>query len=130
MSKSFWASSPSFSASAKPSHTAIIEIPRIMLLQIFAAWPAPTEPAWTMVLPIFSRIGRARAKASASPPTMKVSVPAAAPPTPPDTGASTKAKPFSAATFATERAVSTWMVELSMKRAPGAAWTKAPSAPQ
>ena len=55
MSNSFWASSPSFSASTKASDTAIIEMPRIMLLQIFAAWPVPAPPAWTMVLPIASQ---------------------------------------------------------------------------
>jgi hypothetical protein len=55
MSKSFCASRPSFSASTKASEVAIIEMPRIMLLQIFAAWPLPGPPAWTMVLPMASR---------------------------------------------------------------------------
>src|ERR1700687_3440711 len=57
MSKSFCLSRPSFSASTKASETAIIEMPRIMLLQIFAACPAPAPPACTIVFPIFSRIG-------------------------------------------------------------------------
>ena len=67
---------------------AIIDTPRIMLLQILAACPAPAPPQWTIRLPILLRIGSPAAKASAVPPTMKVSVPAAAPPVPPDTGAS------------------------------------------
>ena len=46
-----------------------------MLLQIFAAWPAPGPPAWKMFLPIACRIGRPRANAASVPPTMKVSVP-------------------------------------------------------
>src|SRR5262249_48857689 len=83
MSNSFCLSSPSFSASTKASDTAIIETPRIMLLQIFAACPLPAPPACTMVLPIFSRIESARSNARSGPPTMKLSVPAAAPPTPP-----------------------------------------------
>ena len=41
MSNSFCASRPSFSASRNASDTTIIEAPRIMLLQIFAAWPLP-----------------------------------------------------------------------------------------
>src|SRR5882757_9082363 len=106
MSNSFCASRPSFSASRKASDTTIIDAPRIMLLQIFAAWPLPAPPACTMVLPIFSRTGRARAKASSPPPTMNVNVPAWAPPTPPDTGASSMASPvLSAAAAATARAV-------------------------
>src|SRR3982075_4334865 len=60
MSKSFCASRPSFSASRKASQTTIIDAPRIMLLQIFAAWPLPAPPACTIVLPIFSSTGRAR----------------------------------------------------------------------
>ena len=46
--------------------------PKIMLLQIFAAWPAPLAPAWITALPMALRIGSARAKASSLPPTMKV----------------------------------------------------------
>ena len=120
MSNSFCASRPSFSASTNASDTAIIDTPRIMLLQIFAAWPLPGPPACTMVLPIVSRIGLARAKAASLPPTMKVSVPACAPPTPPDTGASSMARPFGSAAAATARAVSTSMVEQSISSVPGA----------
>ena len=70
--------------------------PRIMLLQILAACPAPAPPQWTMRLPMFSRIGFARANASSEPPHMKVSVPPVAPPTPPETGASRVSTPAAA----------------------------------
>ena len=49
---------------------------------------------------------------------MKVSVPAVAPPTPPDTGASTISKPAFLAAAATWRALSTSMVEQSISSAP------------
>src|SRR3546814_10090541 len=67
---------------------AIIVAPSSMLLQIFAACPAPSAPAWITALPICDRIGCALAKAASSPPTMKVSVPALAAAIPPDTGRS------------------------------------------
>lgn len=59
-----------------------------MLLQIFAAWPAPAPPQCTAFLPITESSGSARANAASSPPAMKVRVPASAPTTPPETGAS------------------------------------------
>ena len=65
----------------------------IMLLQIFAACPAPGPPACTMFFPIACSTGSPRANAASLPPTMKVSVAAAAPPTPPDTGASSISNP-------------------------------------
>src|SRR4051812_45563907 len=64
-------------------------------------------------------MGSARANASALPPTMKVSVPAFAPPTPPDTGASSAGQPRSWARACALRALSTSMVEQSMASAPG-----------
>ena len=64
-----------------------------MLLQILAACPAPASPQWTTRLPIWARIGSARANALAAPPAMKVRVAAFAPPTPPETGASSDASP-------------------------------------
>ena len=99
-----------------------------MLLQILAAWPLPDGPVWTMVAPICSRIGRARATAPASPPTMKVSVAFSAPATPPDTGASTISRPRSAAACQTARAVSTSIVEqsISSARRPPRAITPSP----
>src|ERR1700674_447922 len=66
-----------------------MEMPRIILLQIFAACPAPAPPQCTIFLPIFSSTGFAAANAFSSPPHMKVSDAPLAPPVPPDTGAST-----------------------------------------
>ena len=59
---------------------------------------------------------------------MKVSVPAAAPVVPPETGASSIARPRPAAASASSRLVGTSMVELSMSSVPVAAWAKTPSA--
>ncbi len=67
-----------------------MEMPRIMLLQILAACPAPAPPQCTIFLPMFSSTGLAAANALSSPPHMKVSVAPLAPPVPPDTGASTE----------------------------------------
>ncbi len=53
---------------------------------------------------------------------MKARVPASAPTVPPETGASAKRKPASAAMAATVRALSTAMVEQSSSRAPDLAW--------
>ena len=55
----------------------------------FAIWPAPTSPTWVVLAPITSKQGMARAIASCEPPAMIESVPASAPISPPDTGAST-----------------------------------------
>ena len=67
---------------------AIIVIPKIILLHIFAACPEPKSPACTTFLPISFKIGNAKLKLSSFPPTIKVKVPLSAPTTPPDTGAS------------------------------------------
>ena len=85
------------SASAKASQVAIMVTPRIMLLQIFAACPAPAPPQCTAFLPIAWKSGSTFAKASAEPPAMKVSEPASAPATPPETGASTAISPAASA---------------------------------
>ena len=55
-----------FRPARTPRRRAIIEMPRIMLLQIFAAWPAPASPQWTMRPAIGLRMGSALAKASAA----------------------------------------------------------------
>ena len=101
-----------------------------MLLQIFAAWPLPGPPACTMVLPMASRIDERASKARALPPTMKVSVPACAPPTPPETGASIISMSFASAAADTVRAVSTSMVEQSISSVPGLAVAITPSGPR
>ncbi len=96
-------------------------MPRIMLLQIFAACPAPAGPQSTAREPITSSSGRIASKASAGPPAMKVSVPAAAPTVPPETGASIAARPAAAASAATARALSTSTVEQSTRTVPAPA---------
>ena len=83
-----------------------------------------------MVLPISCRIESARSNARSLPPTMKVSVPAVAPPTPPDTGASSIIRPFASAAAATARAVSTSMVEQSISRVPALAFSMMPPGPR
>ena len=57
---------------------------------------------------------------------MKVSVPAAAPPVPPDTGASSDIIPAAAAAVCACRALSTSMVEQSMNSVPGGAAASRP----
>src|SRR5882757_10158860 len=91
-----------------------MEIPRIMLLQILAACPAPAPPQCTIFLPMFSSTGLAAANALSSPPHMKVKVAPLAPPVPPETGASTDAVPCFAASACACLALSTSMVEQSM----------------
>ncbi|OIQ69670.1 hypothetical protein GALL_487280 [mine drainage metagenome] len=92
--------------------------PRIMLLQILADCPAPAAPQCTAFCPITSNRGATVAKASSEPPTMKVSVPAVAPPVPPETGASSAPRPAACARSATARAESTSTVEQSHSTAP------------
>src|SRR3954453_12009388 len=92
--------------------------PRIMLLQIFAAWPAPSAPAWITALAIGSRIGLARSNCSLVPPTIRARVPAAAAAMPPETGASTKSYPFAFMASPTSRAEATSIVEQSISSAP------------
>ena len=62
--------------------------------------------------------GSALANASGVPPAMKVSVPAAAPAVPPDTGASIDSRPCLAAIACAWRAESTSIVEQSMSSEP------------
>src|SRR4051794_5861732 len=100
MPASTFTSMPSASPSDMASATPAIVTPSTRLLQIFATWPVPVSPQCTMFLPIADNTGLTCSYALALPPTMKVSVPAAAPPVPPDTGASTKGLPCSAASSA------------------------------
>ena len=60
---------------------------------------------------------------------MKVSVPAVAPPTPPDMGLSTIICPAASAALATARADSTSIVEQSMKTVPFGAAARIPPSP-
>jgi len=71
-----------------------------------------------MFLPIFCSTGFALSNAATDPPTMNVSVPASAPPTPPDTGASTVSRPASLACLARVRDTVGSMVEQSISSEP------------
>mmetsp|Transcript_27913 Transcript_27913/g.90058 ORF Transcript_27913/g.90058 Transcript_27913/m.90058 type:complete len:214 (-) Transcript_27913:279-920(-) len=123
-------SAPSLPPRFMASETAAMLMPRMRLLQSLATSPVPTSPQWKMFLPMCSRRGLARAKFSSLPPTMNVSVPACAPPTPPDTGASTKLVFLSAATEATLRDTAGSMVEQSINSVPGCAVDRTPSSPR
>ncbi len=120
-SNSAWLVNPSFSPNTNASLTATMEMPRIMLLQSFAACPLPPGPQWTTLRPMTSRNGVAAATSASGPPTMKVSVPAVAPPTPPDTGASTARCPAPVAISAAARASATSMVDESTNSVSGSA---------
>lgn len=89
------------------------------LLTALAACPAPTGPA-TTTRPSGASTGRTASTCSGSPPAMIVSVPAVAPGTPPDTGASTRWTPRAASRAASARVrsgsdelMSTMMVPLA-----------------
>ena len=90
---------------------AVAAIPSLLII-------SPAPPACTIVCPMASRTGLARSNASASPPTMNVSVPPAAAATPPETGASTIAKPATAALADASLASSTALVKQSINPAP------------
>ncbi len=92
-----------------------------MLLQIFAAWPEPSCPAWMTAFAIGSRNGFARSNCSLVPPTIRARVPAAAAAIPPETGASTKSKPLAFIASPTSRALATSIVEQSIRSAPALA---------
>jgi 3-hydroxyisobutyrate dehydrogenase-like beta-hydroxyacid dehydrogenase len=83
---------------------------------IGAGQVAKISPAWNMFLPISTNTACAFSNAVCSPPTIKVNVPAAAPATPPDTGASTKLMPCSPSALPTTRADSASIVEQSITK--------------
>ncbi|MNP35926.1 hypothetical protein D3C76_1292790 [compost metagenome] len=112
---------------AMASDTPIIEMPSSRLLQILAIWPVPTSPQCTMLRPICSSTGLRLANNSALAPTMNVRVPAAAPPVPPETGASPMSTPFAAAALDTSRAVCGSMVLQSTVGVPGRMPASTPS---
>src|SRR5690554_4864186 len=105
---------PSCKASAVPD----INTPNSMLLHIFATCPAPCSPARNTDFPMHSSNGRASSTSALSPPQIKVNVPALAPATPPETGASIKRTPCSVNPFASSRAASALMVLESITSAP------------
>ncbi|MCY1451951.1 hypothetical protein D9M71_688430 [compost metagenome] len=112
------------------SATPTMEMPSSMLLAILATWPLPAAPQCTMFLPMAERIGRAWSNTLSGPPTIKVRVPAAAPPVPPDTGASSIGLPWARAYLATSRVLSGSMVELSISNTPGPILASRPSLPR
>ena len=123
-------SRPSRSASTEPSEHASRQMNSIMLFTIFAACPVPAAPVWTTRPAMGCTISSARRACCSSPPIMNVRVPAAAPLIPPDTGASTNAKPASAAARCSSSAVATSMVELSTRSASFGARASTPSSPR
>ena len=95
-------------------------------LQSLTACPAPLSPTWTIVLPIASSTGRARAKASAGPPTMIESLASRAPVGPPLTGASSMAMPRSASAAAMVRVAAGEIVLISTSSFPAGGWSSRP----
>ena len=90
-------SSPSLSASAMHSAAAAMWTPQSSWLTVFIAAPSPwLRPTWRSLSPSRKRKSAARSNTTFGPPAMIVSVPASAPTTPPETGASRKAMPISA----------------------------------
>ena len=110
-------SSPSAVASAQASAIAAIVTPAIRLLQSFAACPAPGPPTCTGRPSAFST-GSARAKSSARPPTMIVSVADSAPCGPPLTGESSADSNLSAS----RRASAGGPVDMSMRNTSLGSW--------
>ena len=82
-----------------------------------------------MRLPIASKTGRAFSKASASPPTIIVSVPSIAPFCPPETGASSQNNPLDSASAASSCVTLGEIVDISMIIVPGFAVAKIPFSP-
>ena len=95
----------------------------------FATCPAPASPTSVMVLPITCNTGNAFSNASASPPTMMVSVALRAPISPPETGASNEKTPFSFNFSAIILADAGLMVELSITISPARAPSMIPFSP-
>jgi hypothetical protein len=92
--------------------------------------PVPDGPAWMMVVPRTSKIGRTRANAASGPPTMIDNVPAIAPCSPPLTGGSSMAAPASSARAVGSRATRAAIDLTSMANKPGRRAANAPSRPR
>ena len=88
------------------------------MLHSLATSPAPTAPTWMMLAPIAASAGRASSRSPASPPTMIANVPAVAPPTPPETGASRNRRPRSLSRAATRCEVPGSIVDMSTQSRP------------
>src|SRR5580698_4902600 len=117
------------SASTNASARAAVLAATASWLHTLAAWPLPGPPRCTSLSPSASRTGRARSTAASLPPIMKVSVPAAAPATPPETGASRYCRPFAAAAACRSLVVATSMEDESITSAPAGSRARAAPAP-
>ena len=122
-------SSPPAEAKRKASPRASMLFTTRIWFTSLTICPAPWSPTWVMAWPMASRTGRARSNCSASPPTMMLSVPRAAPSLPPLTGASSMWAPFSASFPAMAWVWMGLMVLQSMTSAPSRRPWMAPSGP-
>src|SRR6185369_12938677 len=75
-------------AESSASPTAAMFKATMIWLATLVVWPSPLPPTSVMFLPMRSNKGLIRSKAASGPPTMMVRLPAFAPTSPPETGAS------------------------------------------
>ena len=125
-------STPALRATAKASLTPARAPPMAIWLQILQVCPAPgSGPTCTMRsgCPMHSRIGRTRARASLSPPTMMESVALMAPTSPPLTGASIMVPPLAATSAARRRVATGEMLLMSITTVPVAIVSRMPAGP-
>ena len=99
------------------------------LFASFAAMPIVGPPSSNTCPAIGSTSGTARCTASASPPSMKVRLPAAAPAMPPEMGESTNANPRAADVSWQNLDVATSTVDVSSSSAPAGAVAQMPASP-
>ena len=116
---------PSVSASAESWHVAMAR----KLLTIFMEMPLPCGPQWMILLPIASRIGRARSRSPAAAPTMNRLSPRSAWAGERPTAASTKRMPLSASTAPKERLAAGSMVLMSIIIIPARPVSRSPPGP-
>ncbi len=122
-------SMPKPSAMRNASLTATPHTPAMRLLQSFTTSPLPTGPTWMTLAPIAASAGWASSKSAAAPPTMIARVPSAARGVPPDTGASMKRTPRSAAAPATRCETAGSIVDMSTQSVPRRAAASTPPSP-
>src|SRR6266511_1544424 len=94
---------PPLSARSTPSLNAVIWTARLRFEAVFMRTACPVPPTWLTFGPMSSSTGRARSKASGSPPTMIERFPCSSVRTLPDTGASSIWAPRSATRLASSR---------------------------
>src|SRR3990172_3730724 len=123
------ASTPAARAGARASPTAWMVEPTTSWLQALATIPAPVPPMWMMRLPMAASTGRARSRAASEPPTMIESVASLAPPSPPDTGASSRSAPTSAQRSARATKAEGSCVPMSTTISPARAPARSPRGP-